>query len=88
MHNVYAYYDAGARAKSDRNDWIIEACKTSPALIHAAGIDSPGLAGSPAIALAVVDLLRAAVRRKRRRVLRYFLTLKPGHFPIFHDRTG
>ena len=29
-------------------------------MIHAAGIDSPGIAGSPAIALEVVDLLREA----------------------------
>ena len=50
----------GARAKSDRNDWIIEACKTCPKMIHAAGIDSPGLAGSPAIALEVVKLLQEA----------------------------
>ena len=39
---------------------IIEACKSAPRLIHAAGIDSPGLAGSPAIALRVVELLREA----------------------------
>eukprot|EP00931_Biecheleriopsis_adriatica_P101063 TRINITY_DN76285_c0_g1_i1.p1 TRINITY_DN76285_c0_g1~~TRINITY_DN76285_c0_g1_i1.p1 ORF type:complete len:663 (-),score=110.89 TRINITY_DN76285_c0_g1_i1:198-2186(-) len=50
----------GARAKSSKGDWIIEA---SPAdsrgrFINAAGIDSPGLAGSPAIALYVVELLK------------------------------
>ena len=51
---------SGARAKSSRGDWIIERCATAPDLVHAAGIDSPGLAGSPAIALEVVALLRAA----------------------------
>ena len=28
------------------NDWIIEPCRASPQMIHAAGIDSPGLAGA------------------------------------------
>ena len=50
----------GARAKSTRGDWIIERCATSKHAIHAAGIDSPGLAGSPAIALEVVRLLEEA----------------------------
>jgi L-2-hydroxyglutarate oxidase LhgO len=51
---------SGARAKSSRGDWIIERCATEENLIHAAGIDSPGIAGSPAIALEVVGLLEAA----------------------------
>lgn len=51
---------AGARAKSSRGDWIIEPCATEPQLIHAAGIDSPGIAASPAIALEVLDLLAKA----------------------------
>ena len=51
---------SGQRAKSSRGDWIIERCATAPDLVHAAGIDSPGLAGSPAIALEVVSLLKAA----------------------------
>ncbi len=51
---------SGSRAKSTRGDWIIEECKTCPRLIHAAGIDSPGIAGSPAIALEIVRLLREA----------------------------
>jgi glycerol-3-phosphate dehydrogenase len=49
---------AGARAKSDRGDWIIEPSKVNTHLIHVAGIDSPGLAGSPAIALEVVKMLQ------------------------------
>ena len=47
----------GARAKSDRGDWIIENSVANGRMIHVAGIDSPGLAGSPAIALEVVRLL-------------------------------
>lgn len=50
----------GARAKSSRGDWIIEPCSTAPRCIHAAGIDSPGLAGSPAVALEIVALLKKA----------------------------
>lgn len=50
----------GARAKSTRGDWIIEPSTAHPQLIHAAGIDSPGLAGSPAIALEIVQLLSQA----------------------------
>jgi glycerol-3-phosphate dehydrogenase len=50
----------GARAKSSKGDWIIEPCATAPNMIHAAGIDSPGLAGSPAIALEIVSLLQKA----------------------------
>lgn len=50
----------GARAKSDLGDWIVEPSRQNRNMIHVAGIDSPGLAGSPAIALEVVGLLRAA----------------------------
>ena len=48
------------RAKSSRGDWIIEPCKTMDNFFHCAGIDSPGLAGSPAIALHMVELLQQA----------------------------
>ena len=51
---------SGRRAKSSTGDWVIGPCASAPCCIHAAGIDSPGLAGSPAIALRVVALLRAA----------------------------
>ena len=49
---------AGSRAKSDRGDWVIENSVQDGRMIHVAGIDSPGLAGSPAIALEVVRLLQ------------------------------
>jgi glycerol-3-phosphate dehydrogenase len=48
----------GARAKSDRGDWIIEPSKKNSRFIHVAGIDSPGLAGAPSIALKVCTLLQ------------------------------
>ena len=48
---------AGARAKNSRGDWIIEPSENRENFIHVAGIDSPGLAGSPAIAQEVVRLL-------------------------------
>lgn len=51
---------AGARAKSDRGDWIIEPSAKYERFIHVAGIDSPGLAGSPAIAVEVTKMLEKA----------------------------
>ena len=50
----------GARAKNSRGDWIIEHCASRRGVVHAAGIDSPGLAGSPAIAVEVSRLLGEA----------------------------
>ncbi|KAK3259835.1 hypothetical protein CYMTET_31189 [Cymbomonas tetramitiformis] len=51
---------AGARAKTSRGDWIIEECATAKDFFHAAGIDSPGLAASPAIAIEVTKMLHKA----------------------------
>lgn len=51
---------AGARAKSTRGDWVIERSEKVPGFVQAAAIDSPGLAGSPAIALEIVKLLQEA----------------------------
>jgi L-2-hydroxyglutarate oxidase LhgO len=73
----------GARAKSTRGDWIIEACATSPNCIHAAGIDSPGLAGSPAIALEVVRLLCEAGLSLEKNSL-----FNPHRAPIIRPKDG
>ena len=49
---------SGLRAVSSTGDFIIEHSKASKNLINVAGIQSPGLASCPAIALKVVELLK------------------------------
>ncbi len=48
---------SGLRAKTDHGDFIIEESNESPGFINVAGIDSPGLAAAPAIALYVTRIL-------------------------------
>ena len=48
---------AGIRAYSDRHDFIIEESVAAEGVIHCAGIESPGLTASPAIAKYVVETL-------------------------------
>ncbi|MGN1061944.1 MAG: NAD(P)/FAD-dependent oxidoreductase [Candidatus Scatosoma sp.] len=48
---------AGVRAYSDRHDFIIEESKNVKGVIHCAGIESPGLTASPAIAKYVAETL-------------------------------
>lgn len=50
---------AGVRAYSDRHDFIIEESRNFEGIIHVAGIESPGLTASPAIAERVVETLVA-----------------------------
>ena len=54
-HTITAF--AGVRAFSDRHDFIIEESKNAKGFIHCAGIESPGLTASPAIAKYVVETL-------------------------------
>jgi glycerol-3-phosphate dehydrogenase len=48
---------SGWRAKCDRGDFVIEESNVAR-FINVAGIDSPGLTSSPAVAALVVDILR------------------------------
>ena len=48
---------AGNRAYSNKHDFIIEESKKAKGIIHCAGIESPGLTASPAIAKYVVERL-------------------------------
>lgn len=56
--NMIRYF-AGVRASTFTEDFFIEASDKAPGLINVAGIQSPGLASSPAIAEYVVDLLNS-----------------------------
>ena len=48
---------AGIRAYSNRHDFIIEESRKAKGFIHCAGIESPGLTSSPAIAKYVIEEL-------------------------------
>ncbi|MFO7698086.1 MAG: NAD(P)/FAD-dependent oxidoreductase [Anaerolineae bacterium] len=50
----------GLRATGSTGDFLIEAPRECPGLLVLAGIESPGLTASPAIALHVVEMLREA----------------------------
>lgn len=51
---------AGVRAQSNRDDFIIEQCKTAKGFFNLAGIKSPGLSSAPAIALECLKMLSEA----------------------------
>jgi glycerol-3-phosphate dehydrogenase len=74
---------AGARAKSTRGDWIIEPSKKNANFIHVAGIDSPGLAGAPAIALEVVKMLNEAGLKPEKNP-----KFNPNRAPIITPKVG
>ena len=51
---------AGLRASPSGHDFIIRPSEINPGLIHAAGIESPGLTAAPAIGLKLVEVLKAS----------------------------
>lgn len=50
---------AGLRAAAGTGDFILEASKVNPRLIHVAGMESPGLTAAPALGAYVTELLKA-----------------------------
>ena len=56
--NKIITYFAGVRASTFTEDFFIEASKKVKGFIHVAGIQSPGLTASPAIARMVLDILK------------------------------
>ncbi|HRU39823.1 MAG TPA: FAD-dependent oxidoreductase, partial [Candidatus Goldiibacteriota bacterium] len=60
VKNVIASY-AGIRASGNTGDFVIEESKALKGLINLMGIDSPGLASAPAIALEAVELVKLQI---------------------------
>ena len=71
---------SGLRAKSDRGDFIIEESPESPGFINIAGIESPGLASSPAIACYASELLQGIAGRFEKKA--EFLLRPKNHTPF------
>ncbi|KAJ3394398.1 hypothetical protein HDU84_008394 [Entophlyctis sp. JEL0112] len=71
---------AGLRAKCSRRDFIVEESPRCPGLINVAGIDSPGLTASPAVAQLTAEILQTIyVRETGQRIAdnRWFNPLRP-----------
>jgi glycerol-3-phosphate dehydrogenase len=76
---------AGVRASGSTEDFLIRESDRSEGLVHVAGIASPGLTASPAIARYVVDMLRTKLHAlKARRKTNTPYRLKP----LFRDADG
>jgi glycerol-3-phosphate dehydrogenase len=66
---------SGLRAAGDTGDFIIKPSEIAPQLIHAAGIESPGLTAAPAIARYIMELLKEAGLNLR--LNRHFNPIRP-----------
>lgn len=73
---------SGLRAKTEAGDFIIEEAKESPGFINVAGIDSPGLAAAPGIAVYVADLLQKLTGPFEKK--NSFRPLAKSHTPFMH----
>lgn len=75
---------AGLRASSNRKDFVIGPAPGSLRRINAAGIESPGLTASPAIALLLSGLLQQAglVLREKDKFLHRPRVLRPTEMPF------
>jgi glycerol-3-phosphate dehydrogenase len=73
---------SGLRAKSDHGDFIIAESNDSPGFINVAGIDSPGLAAAPAIAVYVREILQGIAGPFEEK--KDFLPAAKSHTPFMH----
>ena len=76
---------AGVRSTPSTGDFYLEASEQCPRVIHAVGIESPGLASSPAVGECIVSLLaRAGLALTERS--NYVEGRRPcGNKPLFRD---
>jgi glycerol-3-phosphate dehydrogenase len=76
---------AGVRASANTGDFVIRVSDRTEGLVHVAGISSPGLTASPAIARYVVEMMQPmlhALHARRKKNTPYRLK------PLFRDADG
>lgn len=78
---------AGVRPTPSSGDFYIQPSDKIENLIHVAGIESPGLASSPAIGEYVVELLRSCGLELKERTDYISTRSKNGNFKLFCDMT-
>ena len=77
---------SGLRAKAKSRDFIVEESKQVPAFINVAGIDSPGLTSSPAVAKMVVDEIIRPSASRFRFIMERSPKFNPYREPIIHKK--
>ena len=84
---IHSY--AGIRAKPSTGDWIVGPSPTNQRVIIAGGIDSPGLASSPALAVAMVQMLIeiGAQNNDLQRIVTANVEFNPHRKPIIVPKT-
>ncbi len=78
---------AGVRSTPTSGDFYIQASKKYPKFIHSAGIESPGLASSPAIAEYIIELLKKAGLKLKEKDSYIKTRTKNGNCKLFYDMT-
>jgi glycerol-3-phosphate dehydrogenase len=72
----------GLRSKSNNHDFIIEESGIVPGFINVAGIDSPGLTSSPAVAILVIEIIRKSLSKWYKHTMELNPTFNPNRKPI------
>ncbi|KAI8927482.1 FAD dependent oxidoreductase-domain-containing protein [Entophlyctis helioformis] len=78
----------GLRAKCSRGDFVIEESESAHGFVNAAGIDSPGLTSSPAIALMVAEILRKSLKTHHGVTMDLDPFFNPNRRPILIKKTA
>src|SRR3990167_565367 len=76
----------GLRSQCSHGDFIIEESGSVNGFINVAGIDSPGLTSSPAVAKRVVEIIRKALKDANNIEIKPNPTFNPCRKPIYHKK--
>lgn len=78
---------AGVRPTPTSGDFYIQESEKCKGFIHAAGIESPGLASAPAVSEYVIDILKKAGAKLNKKRKYIATRTKDGNCKLFYDMT-